>query len=407
VVVAAPVHGVAADGGAPPTLGVLTSTLSMESMQAFVDRFARVQGVDLTVTDQFGVVVVDPHRTNADAKPITSDPRVAAALDGKSGVREMTIGGTDIVSAYEPVAGTGWTISASMPTNEAFAAQAELRRFLLAAAAVLLITLLVVLYHFARALRANEEELEGTIAELRSTNRTLDTFSHTLAHDLRNPLTTIGGFAQVLQATLADADDQARQMMHRIEESAGRMDSLIQEVLDLAMATRAADDRAWLDPAEVTRDAATDVFGIVLELGKMPDEVCANHASLYRSLKNLFENASRYAVTEPGRPVRVRVSVDDAPLAWRFRVEDDGPGVAVHDRARIFEAFQRGEEGRVTGTGLGLSIVAAFAESHGGAASVEEAPGGGACFIIEIDKPARELLSRGVEAEERATAAVG
>ena len=98
---------------------------------------------------------------------------------------------------------------------------------------------------------------------------------------------------------------------------------------------------------------------------------------LARAVRNLLENA--LAHTSEGKTVRLDLQ-DDGTV----RIIDQGPGVAVEDRSRIFQRFWRGKGRKGPGAGLGLSIVQRFATTFGGNVEVCEAPGGGAEFILRL-----------------------
>lgn len=254
---------------------------------------------------------------------------------------------------------------------------------------VITVGLLVGLIYTGMASRKVDEahqELQTKVAELEYANRTLDTFSHTLVHDLRNPLLTIAGFAQLLGDTVGIDAARTQLLTENIEQSVARMNALIDDVLALATISRAV-DRTECDPAGVVQEAAESVSGVDLKVGWMPDTISANKASLYRCFQNLLQNASSYAAGNDGRAM-VEVSAEDTAHAWRFLVRDFGSGVEEDAVSTIFEAFQRGEHAPPTqGTGLGLSIVAACATAHGGSIDVHNADDGGAIFVLAIGKP--------------------
>jgi signal transduction histidine kinase len=378
-------------------VGVLLVQIEVDETQAFVERFAAAQGVSLMVTDQRGAPVAVEGGAPRILTSRADDPRVARALRGEVGVTET--GG--LLSAYRPIPGLGWTISASIPAQTAYREASRAETLIVVCAAVLALAMLVALYVVFRTIHRYETRLQEQVDEvehsnlrleesnrkLQASNSALDTFSHTLAHDLRNPLTVIGGFAHTLRSVAADRDDQMADLASHIEDGAARMERLIEEVLELATLVRVAPERTEVDPTQVALEAAADIDGLDLELGPLPATISANRTILYRSFKNLLENAAAYG-RGPDERAHVRISADETPEHWRFFIDDGGPGVTEADKRRILSPFQRGAQaaGRV-GTGLGLAIVAASAESHGGSVHAEDAPGGvGARFVLTIAK---------------------
>ncbi|MEX0674578.1 MAG: response regulator [Gaiellaceae bacterium] len=157
--------------GAP--LGILVGAVDLEHVQVFVDGFARSQGVGLTVTDQRGTVLASPGSGPQGLVSRGSDPRVAAALRGESGVLERD----GELSAFVPVEGLGWTVTASVPTDEAFARVDTLRTTVLTIAAALALVLALALAFLARTLvrrRRAEAESEAARQELEAQNRELE-----------------------------------------------------------------------------------------------------------------------------------------------------------------------------------------------------------------------------------------
>ena len=122
-----------------------------------------------------------------------------------------------------------------------------------------------------------------------------------------------------------------------------------------------------------------------LEIAVQPPdlEVTASRSGLHRMLANLLDNALKYG--PEGQTVRMGAAEREG---WaRIWVEDEGPGIPVGERARIWDPYHRLErdlEGQVRGSGIGLSVVAELAEASGGAASVEEGKGGSARFVIRL-----------------------
>ena len=102
---------------------------------------------------------------------------------------------------------------------------------------------------------------------------------------------------------------------------------------------------------------------------------------LARLVRNLVDNASRHA------RARVDLSLQSIDGTVTFTVTDDGPGIAADDRERVFERFTRLDDGRARdagGLGIGLAIVKAVAEQHGGTVTIDDAPIGGARFVVHL-----------------------
>jgi PAS domain S-box-containing protein len=170
VAVAVQIRAPATGGRQGRVLGILVAAYGLDTIQRFVDDYAAAQGVRLTVTDQRGVVVAAPGASHRGLQSRRDDPLVAAALERRSGISERTTPEGRVVSAYEPVPGLGWTVTADVATGTAFAPIAELRRTVLAIGAVLGLALLAGLFLLARALRRQartEQQLKDGQARTR------------------------------------------------------------------------------------------------------------------------------------------------------------------------------------------------------------------------------------------------
>ena len=140
--------------------GILVSGYTLEHIKQVTEEFAAAQNVSLRITDQRGEIVA---ATGGALPPLTnrrSDPRVAAALIGGSGITELDTPEGRELSAYTPVRGIGWTVTSSVPANTAFAAVEDLRSTVLSIAGVLALVLLLGLVLFIRSLRARRRAEE-------------------------------------------------------------------------------------------------------------------------------------------------------------------------------------------------------------------------------------------------------
>jgi signal transduction histidine kinase len=228
-------------------------------------------------------------------------------------------------------------------------------------------------------------------------------FVANVSHELKTPLTVIGGFAE----TLADDDlpvDQRRRFAETIQLHSRRMQRIVDDLLDLSR----IESGGWL-PNPVPVDfaaAATDVLAsvrdaaaakrIVIEVRPDPDArtVFADPTALRQILSNLVENAARY--TPAGGTVTV--FTERRPDGTHLGVRDTGVGIAPDHLPRIFERFYRVDPARsrdAGGTGLGLSIVRHLVEAHGGRVRAESDVGRGTTVIAFFPGPPSSAESTG------------
>ncbi|WAS97396.1 sensor histidine kinase [Nannocystis punicea] len=210
----------------------------------------------------------------------------------------------------------------------------------------------------------------------------LGEMSAVLAHEIRNPLASLKGHAQLLEEQLAD-NERRRAKASRIVEEAVRLEALTTSLLDFVRAGKLK--AATGDPRAIARRAVelTDPARVVLDDAGAPEGWYLDAQRVEQALVNLVRNALQ--ASPPGATVELAIRREDGGLA--FRVADRGPGVPAELRARIFDPFVTG---RTQGTGLGLAVVSRVCERHGGKASVEERPGGGSVFRVWLPPAERE-----------------
>ena len=207
-----------------------------------------------------------------------------------------------------------------------------------------------------------------------------------LRHDLRTPLTVIGGFAQALQDGTASGEEAGRAAA-AIADEASRLDRMVTDLgalADLETGVRPL-QLEQLDAGLLARDAAerfapgaaADGQEVTAATETVPLPLAGDRVAVERMLGNLVRNALA-AAPRPGGHVRVEV----VPLpgeAVMLAVRDDGPGIPSAALPRVFERFYRADPARAgQGSGLGLSIVDELARAHGGRAFAENMPDGGA-----------------------------
>jgi signal transduction histidine kinase len=206
------------------------------------------------------------------------------------------------------------------------------------------------------------------------------------SHELRSPVAAIRTELEVAQRT-ASADDWPAVADRLLAEEA-RLEAVISDLLLLATLDEGAPlpDAGPVDLAEEARAEARrhapDRTDVVVEVDAPSAAVVqGSRMQLRRALANLVDNAERHARTT------VRVSVHGREGRVRLLVDDDGPGIPVADRERVFERFVRLDEHRTRaagGAGLGLSLVRRIAERHEGTASADTSPLGGARIVLDL-----------------------
>jgi PAS domain S-box-containing protein len=244
------------------------------------------------------------------------------------------------------------------------------------------------LQELGRQFRDLYERERRVAGQLRQVDELKDALVAAVSHDLRTPLTVIVGSAATLRDHGARLDAETRRtLLDNLIDHATRLNEMLSDLLDLDRLRR-GDVRPQLRPtalrALVRRvlDHAGPNPRVRLD-DDGPDVIADVDATkVERIVDNLVRNALRH--TPAGTPVWVRVGVEDTDAV--ITVEDAGPGVPSIARQRIFEPFERGTADMTTrsGTGLGLAIVSRFARLHGGSASVDERPGGGAAFHVRL-----------------------
>ena len=239
------------------------------------------------------------------------------------------------------------------------------------------------------------------ISDIQSMERAREEFLSSASHDLKTPLTSIRGQAQLARrrlARLANADgvDVAPidGSLARIDVSTGRMLALINELVDLTRARlgtpleldRRSTDLVALVAASVAQHEGPDARRIVMEAAEPALWAPVDAARLGRVVDNVLSNALKFS--PDGGEVRVRVGRAPSvsgPVAV-IAVTDRGVGVPAADLPHIFERFQRAGNvaGRIEGTGIGLASARHIVEQHGGNITVESVEGAGSTFTVRL-----------------------
>jgi signal transduction histidine kinase len=246
---------------------------------------------------------------------------------------------------------------------------------------------------FLSAARAEEntQALEELVTErtlkLQQTIADLEAFSYSISHDLRTPVGTIQGLAQLLQKDCGgQLSDKGAGYLDSIISMAARMDRLIQDVLTLS---RVARDGFSLEPVDIERlmrdvigsSAAFQLPQAEIEIrGPLP-RVLGNATALTQCFSNLLGNAVKFVVR--GTIPRVQIWAEELDSGVRLWFCDNGIGIAPKDHDRLFCMFEP-LNSDYEGTGLGLAIVKKAAERMGATVGVQSELGKGSRFWVQL-----------------------
>jgi two-component system phosphate regulon sensor histidine kinase PhoR len=339
-----------------------------------------------------------PARVNV----VDEDGRIIFGPPLRSG--EFTVGVRFPTTLY------GWRVQVSPSASDELTARVR-SRTMLEQVMVLLSCVVLVLGMATISLAAWRER---RISALKSE------FVANVSHELKTPLALVRMFAEMLQSGRVASEAKKQEYLDIIVSESERLSALIENVLDFARVERGR--QAYELSEGSVGDAVTQAVGVyrhraeregvelTVDVEPGLPTVRIDDRAIQLAIINYIDNAVKYAPGSGAVAVKAALEGDSVVV----RVVDRGPGVPSEDRERIFERFVRGTTARaqaserpVRGSGIGLALVKNIAESHGGAAWVEPAPGGGASFAFRIPAnrplPAREPLAQKTSLEDSAS----
>ncbi len=237
-----------------------------------------------------------------------------------------------------------------------------------------------------RAIESARRELAAANTDLRRSNTDLNNFAGAVSHDLVAPLTSVGGYLELIGD---EVQGRPAQWVEAATRAVTRMRELIGSLLDYAQAGSAPVHRVPVDLSDITDQVRTDLrpaaqaAGATVEVPGALPTVAGDPVLLRQLLQNLIDNAIKYR--NPENDCRVRVTaVHEENGDWTVAVADNGLGIPPEQRRRVFEMFTRLGTGSAGGHGIGLSTCWRIVERHGGAIRIEETPGGGTTVAFTL-----------------------
>lgn len=228
------------------------------------------------------------------------------------------------------------------------------------------------------------DRMRFDLEEIRLSRNLQREFIDNASHELKSPLTSILGFAEMLHTAESLTQSKQREYVQRILSESQRMSGIVHSILQLQQAQSCGDDVIQVDVRKAAEAVAAILGQQALKRGismHIAGEMCvlASEDDVDLLLRNLMSNAVRYGV--PGGWVKVELGGDTLSVA------DNGIGIEPEHLPRIFEKFYRADKSRsrsLGGTGLGLSIVAAIVRKYGARIDVQSKPGQGSTFCVHF-----------------------
>ena len=236
-----------------------------------------------------------------------------------------------------------------------------------------------------------EKDREAKLV-LEAKNAELDGFAHTISHDLKSPLITVGGFLGLLQKDVAAGNmERARNDMEHMENAIQKMQGLLDSVLELSRAGLIVQAPVELHFGEVAHEVIELLHGTLKTRGakvvvqeEMP-VVPGDRMRLRQVIQNLVENALKYSDNQKEPLIEIGMTEDDNAGDFIFFVRDNGKGIPSQYWERIFSPFSQLDSAS-EGSGVGLATVKRIIEAHTGRIWVESEVGKGSTFYFTLPK---------------------
>jgi chemotaxis family two-component system sensor kinase Cph1 len=240
------------------------------------------------------------------------------------------------------------------------------------------------------AINRHANEIRNLNEKLKQAYEELDTFSFTISHDLRTPLSTIKNYSELLLESNTSLDDDARRILQKVIGGADKLNFLIKEVLNYSRVGRAEMDFSNLEMGSLINELKSDLvvaFNIDhldFTVGDTPS-IYGDKTMIAQVFANLLNNAIKYS--SKSNPPKVKIEGRETTSEIIYSVSDNGVGIDLQYYNRIFDLFKRMDNVRnYEGTGVGLAIVKRIVEKHNARIWIESELGIGTVFYVAFKK---------------------
>lgn len=239
------------------------------------------------------------------------------------------------------------------------------------------------------AINQKASEIRILNERLKQAYEELDTFSFTISHDLKNPLTTIKSYSQLLMRDKS-MSPHSKSILDRINACSDRMDQMIREVLEYSRIGKTTLTRVPVDIGMLVDDLVRElrlvykVSNLELTVGDTP-ELHGDPVMISQVFSNLLSNAIKYSSHSSPARVSVQGIVTDSEIV--YSISDNGIGIDIKQLPSVFELFKRMDNAKdIEGTGVGLAIVKRIVEKHQGKVWVDSELGKGSTFYLAFQR---------------------
>lgn len=234
----------------------------------------------------------------------------------------------------------------------------------------------------------SEKLIKKQNIELKKRNEDLDAFSHTVAHDLKNPLGNIMGFAEILSENYSELDnDTINDYLKMIINDGNKTQDIINSLLLFASVRKANYISERINMSSVIEESINRLKLMIektqaeIKISDDFPEVCAYPLWIEEVWVNFISNALKYG----GKPPLIEIGYKfEENNMVRFWIKDNGPGISPENQKLLFKKFERFNTANAEGHGLGLSIVYRIIDKLGGKVGFNSKPNNGSCFYFTL-----------------------